>query len=155
MAITTVDQVKAALKITDSSSDDQIELLIPMIQADIVEKCHYAFLDELGAEEWPLGLVLVSIQMVGWKMNNLSAGSGIQSESQGGHSVTYESAGQGGYPASIENALKPYVYARGKFSQITLSYDEKRGRYGAGNLPGQPNWPGKGVPNLYIKVTEQ
>lgn len=126
MAVITQEQVKTLLKITTTTSDDLIDMLIPMVEDEIVEECNFAFLDSNGAESWPAGVTLIASKMIGFRLND-SAGIGMKSESQGGYSYTKDDMGKGGYPDSIIAGLAKYRRASTVFSSKMQHYRDRRG----------------------------
>lgn len=126
MAVITQDQVKTLLKITTTTSDDLIDLLIPMVEDEIKEECNFAFLDSEGAEAWPAGVTLIASKMIGYRLND-SQTIGMKSESQGGYSYTKEEMGRGGYPDSIIAGLAKYRRVSTVFSSKIQQFRDRRG----------------------------
>jgi hypothetical protein len=124
MAVITQDEVKTLLQITDSSKDDLIDMLIPIVEADITKECNV-----LPTEA---GVKIPASMMIGYLMNkwqNGGASLGISSESQGGYSYvsTSEFGNNTGYPASITGMLKKYKIIKPHFGSIMQSSRDRRG----------------------------
>ena len=100
MAITTLAEVKTILRISDTSKDDYINAVIPMIEGYIKDYCNNVFLDENETENYPEGLKLIAIKMIEYNLNQ----SGVQSEKLGDYSVTYTTD----YPDFIMRGLRRY-----------------------------------------------
>ena len=126
MAVITRDNCKLLLLITDNSSDDLIDLLIPMVEDEIKEECNFQFLDVDGNENWPAGVTLIASKMIGYRLND-SQTIGMKSESQGGYSYTKEEMGRGGYPDSIIAGLAKYRRVSTVFSSKIQQFRDRRG----------------------------
>lgn len=87
MAITTLNIVKAALNITDTSKDNRIEALIPIVESEILGWRNKAFdVDELGNIIYPSGSELIAIKLIGLE---LSSKQGVAAEKLATYAVTY------------------------------------------------------------------
>lgn len=107
MAIITRANAKTLLNITDTSKDERIDLLIPIIENYIIKYCNNEFSDS-GVQVFPIGIRTAVISMLAFHLDQ-SKVSGVQSESIGDYSVTFGSGGD--YPAHILKGLKTYCRA--------------------------------------------
>ena len=124
MAVITTDEVKVFLQISDTSKDDLIDALIPVVEADITQECNQLPTD--------VGIKIPASMMIGYLMNKWQSGGkslGISSESQGEYSYvnTSEFGNNTGYPASITGMLKKYKIARVHFGSVMQTSRDRRG----------------------------
>lgn len=88
MAITTLENVKTYLGISNTSQDSKIELLIPMIEQEILNYRNKDFeTDDLDEIIYPSGSELVAIKLIALELNN-SKSSGVKSMKLDDYSVT-------------------------------------------------------------------
>jgi hypothetical protein len=131
-AVITTDEVKIFLQITDTSKDDLIDALIPIVQDNIIEYCNDDFTTN-SVQSFPVGLKLVASQMIGYDMSIMSGGGGsigMQSESQGEYSYSRYSSNSGiagEYPASILASLNKWRKTRIHFGSVMQSSRDRRG----------------------------
>lgn len=130
MAVITTDEVKVFLQISDTSKDDLIDALIPVIQDNIIEYCNDDFTVN-SVQTFPTGMKLPAAQMIGHDMAIMSGGGGsigMQSESQGEYSYTRSNQGSvGEYPQSILASLNKWKKTRiHSGSVMQLSRDRRR-----------------------------
>jgi len=89
MAITTLENVKTYLGISNTSQDSKIELLIPMIEQEILNYRNKSFeTDELEEIVYPAGAELVAIKMIALELN-YSTSAGKKSEKLDDYSITF------------------------------------------------------------------
>jgi len=115
MAITTLSKVKTILQISDTSQDDLIEALIPLVEADFLMIRNKAFDTEYNEDTeeydtiYPIGSELTAIRMIQYQMSNIKS-QGVTSESLGDYSVSYDTSNLGNdYPKSISGGIKRYA----------------------------------------------
>jgi hypothetical protein len=125
MAVITQDEVKTLLQITDSSKDDLIDALIPIIEDDIREYCNQNFQDAPLVPSWQVWMKLPVSKMIYFNFN-ASLGNGLKSESQGEYSYTRDE-NMAGYPAGLMKAFDKAKVARIQQTKITGQYREMRG----------------------------
>jgi hypothetical protein len=92
MPIITKDQAKVFLQIdvSDTTKDALITALIPVVQGKVCAYCNTDFLDDAGAEAWPVGINLDFVPLLKYYM--ALPGKLENSESiPGGYSVQYKS----------------------------------------------------------------
>lgn len=116
MAITTRENVKMYMGLTDSTNDRLISFLIPRVEEDYLHIRNCPFDEDSDGIIYPDGAEMTAIQMVGFLMldvNRKSAG-GISSESVGSYSYTKDNLTHyiNGYPKSIVGKIKRYVSSR-------------------------------------------
>jgi len=88
--ITTLENVKLYLNITDTSQDARITQMIPLVESYIVHYRQKPFDVDEETEEtiYPGGIELIAISLIGLKLR--SAGTDLkQAESLDGYSVTF------------------------------------------------------------------
>jgi hypothetical protein len=106
--ITSLEKVKIVLGITGTSYDNLITELIPLVEDDYLAIRRKDFdLDDDDEIVYPVGSENTAIQMVGYQMS-MQGINGVQSESLGSHSITYESANGIGYPNRITDKIRRY-----------------------------------------------
>lgn len=113
--IITLQEFKDLNGITTTDKDAVISALIPLIEEDYLRIRNKPFDEEYNedTQEWgvvyPLGSKLTAAAMIEYRMN-AGKTSGVQSESLGKYSITYQTGGgANGYPASITGSIKRYV----------------------------------------------
>lgn len=88
MAITTLENVKTYLGISNTSQDGKINLLIPMIEQEILNYRNKDFeTDDLDEIIYPDGSELIAIKLIALELNS-SKSSGIKSMKLDDYSVT-------------------------------------------------------------------
>jgi hypothetical protein len=127
--ITNLEEVKSYLGIPDSTLDDKINALIPVVENDylIIRGKHFDV--NGGLIVYPVGANLTAIQMIAFRLNEfgnysssasgtLSRNSEVSSENWGDHSISYdlssEKVGVGsgsikGYPKVIVDQIERYT----------------------------------------------
>lgn len=123
-AYITLVEVKTLLGITDSSQDNLITALLPIIKSDFIEETNNPMVDADGVDNWAVGTQLVLSQMIGQMLTDLSGGL-FRSESEGGYSYTRENQ-IGGYSESIMGKLQKYRLASLVKGTITTQYRDRR-----------------------------
>lgn len=115
MAITTLEKVKTILQISDTSQDDLIEALIPLVEADFLMIRNKAFDTEYNEDTeeydtvYPIGSELTAIKMIQHQLSNIKS-QGVSSESLGDYSISYDNAMLvDGYPKSVVGGIKKYA----------------------------------------------
>jgi hypothetical protein len=128
MAVLTVDEYKTLAQITVDTYDDLITAIIPLIEGDMKSICNRTFLDDTGAEDWPVGIELYATQMISFNINQLKMDgtNGMKSESQGGYSYTKDGDLIFGYPSSIMRGLARYRYISAKESKPLTQFRDRR-----------------------------
>ena len=111
MAITSIQNVKAVLGITDTERDVVISMLIPLVEQAYLEIRNRAFeTDEnTGAIIYPAGSELTAIEMIGYELGKRGRTTGMKSESLGDYSYTKDDPSGGGYPVSIIQKIRRFV----------------------------------------------
>lgn len=102
MAITTLEEVKRTLGIKGNQRDEQIQSLIPKVEAWMAGYTNTTLPRKDGT--YPQGYEKIAIEMIGYDLNNI-AKQGFKSESLSRHSVTYASE-TGSYPVAITKGLR-------------------------------------------------
>jgi len=120
MGLITVNEVKTILDTSGSSSDNRIEMLIPIVEDFIQHYCFSNFYSGsltlgnqinffestgvlYGSEQvFPPGLKLAAAQMINFQLNSMSGN--IASEGIGAYSVSYSTT----YPDTILAMLNPF-----------------------------------------------
>lgn len=125
MAIITLTEAKTLLQITDTSKDDLITALIPIIESDIREYCNANFQDSPLEPSWSEWMKLPAAKMIGFNME-LSNFNGMKSESQGGYSYTKEDSFSG-YPLSILKSFDKIKYTIVGRQSYKTNYRDMRG----------------------------
>jgi hypothetical protein len=107
-AIITLAEYKALIGTTSTANDTRIGLIIPIVQADVIDFCNYGFGTDQDpvVDLWPAWMKGVAVKMINCQLVSLLQGQGKKSESLEGYSYTKEDIGASGYPASIESALR-------------------------------------------------
>lgn len=106
--ITSLEKVKVVLEISGTAYDNLITELIPLVEEDYLALRKKDFdLDEDDNIVYPVGSELTAIQMVGYQMS-MQGIMGVQAESLGSHSITYEQANGIGYPNRITDKIRKY-----------------------------------------------
>jgi hypothetical protein len=102
-AFLTLDEAKVLLKIAEANTtfDDYIELMLPIIEDDILSYTNNDFLDDDDEVDYPANLKIIAASMIQFHMNSTA---GKTSESIGDYSASYGSV----YPDSINNKLNCY-----------------------------------------------
>ncbi len=112
MAITTLERVKLYLTLTDTTKDDLISFLIPLVEADFLRIRNKAFDTDAdtGAIVYPNGAEITAIQMIAYHLYDSSqeglAGA-VKSESLSRHSITYAEL-VNGYPGDLVKKIQRY-----------------------------------------------
>lgn len=96
MAFPTLEEFKTIKGISDTSHDERISALLPLVQDFIEEYCNSTFPDG-----FPDGLKLTAIEMVDY---HLGVSAAAQAQSIDGNSVQYRDD----YPQSIMRVLRKY-----------------------------------------------
>jgi hypothetical protein len=120
MAIITTDEVKTFLQITDSSKDDLIDALVPVVDSDITQYC--------GVSPTAAGAKIPAAMMVGYLMTTMAGGGasiGNKSESQGEYSYTKEETR--GYPLSVMMMLDRYKVLVPRYGSKMQQPRDRRG----------------------------
>lgn len=109
MAITTRARVKLYLRITDTSSDDLIDFLIPLVESDFLRIRNKEFDTDIYDEiVYPEGSELTAIKMIAYHLYN-SAVSGkasiVKSESLSRHSITFNDLVEA-YPGDLVKSIQ-------------------------------------------------
>jgi hypothetical protein len=146
MAIITLSTYKTLVGISGTSQDTRISAIIPYVQDDIVETCHYDFLDDEGAEDWPAALVMIAAEMITYRLNSLSGNAAMKSESVEGWSYTKEDVGGSGYPTAIEKSLRKYIRLSIKTPQVMSQYRDRRMQSPSQILSDNPSYDVPGYP---------
>lgn len=109
MAITTLKNTKVILKIKNSSKDDQINLLIPMIEGQILEHRNKDFdVDSDGNTVYPNGSEIIAIKMIGIQL--MGSFEGKKSEKLDDWSIAYNTGdGTGNPTATLLKGIKRYA----------------------------------------------
>lgn len=109
MAITSLNNAKLILKITDDSQDSLITALIPLVEADYLGIRGIPFdRNEDDNIVYPTGAELTAISMIGYRLNTISR-EGLSGESHPIYSVNYERGSIGGYPDPIIKGIARYA----------------------------------------------
>ena len=106
--ITTLERVKTVLQITDSSKDDLIVVLIPIVESDYIRIRNRPFSEVDGAVVYPEGSELTAIKMVGYLLETNGSAGSVTSKSVGPLSVSYAQV-KDGYPEGVISSIKRYV----------------------------------------------
>ena len=89
MAITTLENVKTYIGITNTAQDNKINLLIPMIEQEILNYRNKDFeTDDLDEIIYPAGAELVAIKLIALELNN-SISAGKKSEKLDDYQVNF------------------------------------------------------------------
>lgn len=115
--VITIDEVKTLLKITDTTKDDLIETLIPMVQDDISTYCN--------TTTFYNGMKPCAALMINYLMS-ASENTGLQSEGIGTYNYQ-RASGKNGYPDMIYQTLDKYKISSTKGGSIRLKQNDKRG----------------------------
>ncbi len=91
----TLSEVKTILKIADNSSDDAIEMLIPLTEDFLKRKCRDDYV-----EGFPPGLQLAEVTMI----RHFLTEKGVSRETIGEYAVQYF----GNLPSTVEEMIRPY-----------------------------------------------
>ena len=118
-----LDQYKILAGITSTTQDDRIEALIPVVQDDVNAICNYDFSVE---NDWPVGMQIYVVQMIGYLLATLGGTIGVKSETQGGYSYTLGDIGVNGYPVNIEKGLAKWSRVSVKNPQIKSQFRDRR-----------------------------
>lgn len=114
MAITTLQDVKDYLGITDTSQDAKIEALIPYVEQIYLDIRNAPWdVDDMGDVVYPIGSNITAAEMIGYKLKQSSDSEFriVGSESLGSYSVSYVDTGSTwkGFPASYVSGIKKYI----------------------------------------------
>ena len=123
MAIIDLDQYKTLAGITSTTQDDRIEALIPVVQDDVNAICNYDFAVN---NDWPVGMQIYTVQMIGYLLATLGGTIGVRSETQGGYSYTLGDIGVNGYPVNIEKGLAKWARVSVKNPQNMTQFRDRR-----------------------------
>ena len=114
MAITTLQDVKDYLCITDTSQDAKIEALIPYVEQVYLDIRNAPWdVDNMGDIVYPIGSNITAAEMIGFKLQQSKDSDFriVSGESLGSYSVSYSDTGSTwkGFPASITSSIKKYI----------------------------------------------
>ena len=122
MAITTLSAVKTYLGIGDTTYDDKINLLIPLVEADYLKIRNIPWdTDSEGVTVYPTGSDVTSAEMIGYKLATTGQnwtkdyGKTVVSESLDAHSISYGTGtGPGGnmkygYPKDVISSIQTFI----------------------------------------------
>ncbi len=110
MAITTLENVKILLGISDTSQDDKINLYIPLVESDYLNIRNKPFDTDTNDDiVYPTGSELTSIKMIAFNLQRINS-QGVRSESLGEYSVSFSDVGV--YPEDIIKHIKKFAVAR-------------------------------------------
>lgn len=121
MAIITRDEVKTLLSIpsTDTSRDDFIDTMIPVVEDFVKEYCANDFFDDDGVESFPAGIKLPVARLIGHDLRAMSLSSGdkdVTAEWLGEYSIKYAVGSResltGSYPQALLVNLRPWKRVR-------------------------------------------
>ncbi len=113
MAITTLENVKIYLGITDTESDDLIEFLIELVEDDYLRIRNKPFDTDEDTIVYPEGSELVAIRMIGYHLQERGRSGDEQSKSMGPVSVTYRDS-DFDYPKKLIGGIKRFNLAEFK-----------------------------------------
>jgi hypothetical protein len=99
MAVTSLEKVKSVLRKSDSSFDEVITNLIPIVEDYMKGYCNDDFLDDEGKVSYPKGYEFIAIRIIQYVLNNKA---GLNSE---GIDV-YNSVFSTDFPADVLRGLK-------------------------------------------------
>lgn len=114
MPITTKNNVKLYMGLTDNTNDRLINFLIPKVEEDYERIRNCPFDEDSNDIIYPDGSELVAIQMIAFILSERSRVSGMQSEVIGSYSYTKDNLSHyfEGYPKNIVGKIKRYVSIR-------------------------------------------
>lgn len=96
----TVEEVKRLLRLKDTSYDEYLSAVIPLIIQFVQQYCNRDFVNENGQVVLPGGIKLVVAKMCQFHMRDPN----IASETLARHSISYDT----NYPSEITNILNSY-----------------------------------------------
>lgn len=102
--IITLEEYKALKGVKDTSDDETVKVLIPLVEEEYLHIRGRA----LDAEdEWPQGAKLVAADMIEWRLKRQGT-AGVSSESIGDYSVSWSDP-EASYPSSIVKRIRRYL----------------------------------------------
>jgi len=87
-AIITLAEYKALIGTTSTANDTRIGLIIPIVQADVIDFCHFGFGTDQDpvVDLWPAWMKGVAVRMINFMLPALLQGQAKKSESIEGYS---------------------------------------------------------------------
>lgn len=101
MPITTLAKTKEVLRIKDTSKDEYISAMIPLVEEWLKGYANATFKDDEGNESYPQGAELTAIKIIEYHLH----GAGVTGESLGDYSVSISE----NIPKSILSGIKRKV----------------------------------------------
>jgi len=113
MAITTLEDVKDILDITNEILDSKITRFIPVVEADYLRIRNAPFrTDEAGETTYPVGSDVVAALMVDYQLQLLkNKNKELSSRSIDNYSESFVIDKASGYPRSIVDKIQRYINA--------------------------------------------